>query len=72
MTSEEEEIFCDVESSVQGSSGNKEESDDDAPPPNIKTPNLFSALKKSVTFCKKRIIDNENEASITFLDGGNG
>ena len=61
MTSEEEEIFTDVELSVQGLSGSDEETDDDALPPNIKTPNLFPASKKGVTSCKKRIMNNENE-----------
>ena len=42
MTSEEEEIFCDVESSVQGLSGSKEESDDDAPPKHQNTQFIFS------------------------------
>ena len=62
MTSDEEEIFSDEESPVQGLSGSKEESDDDAPP-NIKTLNLFSKSNKGVTSCKKRIIENENETT---------
>jgi len=41
------------------------------PLPNIKMPALFSASKKSVSSCKKRIIGNENETNIFVPDGGN-
>ena len=62
MTSEEEDMLSEVESSVQGINGSEEDSDDDGPP-NTKRPTLFSASKKFANSCKKRIIsvlDSEN------------
>ena len=62
MKSEEGDVLSEVESSVQGISGSKEDSDDDGPP-NTNRPTLFSASRRFADSCKKRIIsvlDSEN------------